>query len=94
MSEQTSAVHARVTGQVQGVSFRAWTQATAEGLGLGGWVRNTDDGAVEAVFRGPSDRVQQMTDLLYEGPAAAAVTQVELDPVEAVDEAPGFEIRL
>ena len=49
-----------VTGRVQGVFFRATCAARARSLGLGGWVRNRPDGAVEAAFEGPDADVNAM----------------------------------
>ncbi len=46
-------VRARVTGRVQGVWFRGWTEAEARRLGLAGWVKNEADGSVTALIAGP-----------------------------------------
>jgi acylphosphatase len=83
----------RVTGRVQGVAYRAWCRGAATALGLRGWVRNRDDGSVEALIAGPEDAVEAMLAAMAEGPGAARVTDVWS---EAVDPAPlpqGFEIR-
>lgn len=72
------AIHARITGRVQGVSFRAWTQIEAQVLGLRGWVRNETNGAVTAVIAGPAEAVDEMTRALHRGPPAAVVNAVEL----------------
>ncbi len=48
---------------MQGVYYRAWTYETAQSLGLDGTVRNTGDGAVEAVFSGPAETVTKMLKL-------------------------------
>lgn len=69
-------VHVTVTGAVQGVGFRAWTQERASGLGLGGWVRNAEDGSVEAVFAGPAEAVEEMLQRLNSGPPEARVEEV------------------
>ena len=53
MAEPRRTVLARISGRVQGVSFRVWTQFEAEKLGLSGWVRNEDDGSVTALISGP-----------------------------------------
>ena len=86
------AYHIRVTGHVQGVAYRAWTLAEAERRGLRGWVRNRDDGSVEALAAGPEDAVKAMVLAMREGPGAARVTDVWTDPVapEAVEA--GFRI--
>ncbi len=87
------ALHVRITGRVQGVAYRAWTRATATGLGLSGWGRNTQDGAVEAQVQGDRDTVERMITAFYDGPGAARVMQVETEPVEDAPDMSGFEIR-
>ena len=47
------------SGKVQGVYFRAHTEKKARSLGIRGWVRNVDDGRVEAVFEGPKEVVEE-----------------------------------
>lgn len=80
-----------ITGRVQGVGFRYWTERVARELGLTGWVRNRGDGSVEAVFTGSPDDVGEMLDRCREGPAPAAVTSVKL--VEEDVPAPeGFDV--
>lgn len=76
--EQTRAVRVRISGRVQGVGFRAWTLVKAEQLGLHGWVRNLEDGRVEALLSGPPETVQTMLDLFWTGPTGSAVTDVEV----------------
>ena len=68
----------RVRGFVQGVYFRAETQARAQSLGVTGWVRNAADGAVEAVFEGEGDRVGSMVAWSRRGPAGARVEDVQV----------------
>jgi acylphosphatase len=66
----------RVTGRVQGVYFRAEAAERATALGVGGWVRNAPDGAVEAVFEGPDERVESLVAWCRRGPAGARVDDV------------------
>jgi acylphosphatase len=65
-----------VTGQVQGVGFRAACRRTAMRHGVRGWVRNLPDGRVEAAFEGPADDVRQLLDWTRTGPRHAVVTDV------------------
>jgi acylphosphatase len=76
----TKAVHAMISGRVQGVWYRAWTVEQATSRGLTGWVRNRSDGAVEAVFAGPSDKVDDMVKACREGPPRARVAGVAITP--------------
>ncbi|HEX2146935.1 MAG TPA: acylphosphatase [Pseudorhizobium sp.] len=86
---ETKAVTLCVTGRVQGVAFRAWTREQATRLGLGGSVRNEADGSVAVLLVGPAAAVDQMIELLREGPPAASVAGVqttEADPQEVPGE--------
>jgi acylphosphatase len=81
-----------ISGRVQDVFFRDSTQREAERAGVVGWVRNTADGRVEAVFEGDRDAVEAMVSWCREGPDSADVSDVE-----AYDEEPedlsGFTVR-
>ncbi len=85
-------VRVYISGTVQGVSFRATTQARAEAHGEAGWVRNLDDRRVEAVFEGGEDAVDAMLDFCHEGPPRASVTDVTVDEEEPEDMS-GFRVR-
>jgi acylphosphatase len=69
-------------GRVQGVFFRDTTRRAAESRGVSGWVRNRDDGAVEAVFEGDPDAVESMVRLAREGPGRAEVARFEVSEEE------------
>lgn len=86
------AVRARVTGRVQGVSFRAWTQGRARALGLDGWVRNESDGSVTALIGGDAEAVAEMVAALHQGPRWASVEMVDVQPAEISEVPPGFQI--
>jgi acylphosphatase len=75
---ETRSVHVRISGDVQGVGFRDWTERRATALGLDGWVRNLAEGDVEAVFSGPPDVVEAMLAACREGPRLARVSRVEV----------------
>lgn len=74
----TRSIMVRITGHVQGVGFRAWTEQRANALGLSGWVRNAENGDVEALFSGPREAVNAMLAACQQGPRHARVERVEL----------------
>ncbi|MEQ8444158.1 MAG: acylphosphatase [Alphaproteobacteria bacterium] len=76
MTEKT--VRVSINGRVQGVWYRAWTEKTAAGHGLSGWVRNRPDGSVEALFSGPADAVDRMLSDCRDGPPLAQVTGMDI----------------
>lgn len=81
-----------VSGRVQGVYYRANTRETAIERGVDGWVRNLDDGRVEAVFEGPESAVESMIEWCHEGSPAASVEDVQVTHEEPAG-LEGFEIR-
>lgn len=91
MTDRTRA-HVFVSGKVQGVYYRANTRDTAGEAGVDGWVKNRDDGRVEAVFEGPEDAVEAVIEWCHEGSPAAEVEDVEIAFEEPKGE-DGFEIR-
>lgn len=78
------AVHAFITGRVQGVAYRQATRTAARSLHLVGWVRNLPDGRVEVWGQGDDAGVDRLVEWLWLGPPGASVTGVESDVV-AVD---------
>ena len=69
-------IHVYISGIVQGVFFRAATRRAAADLNLTGWVRNMDDGCVEAVFEGEDAEVNKMIEWCKVGPPSARVEGV------------------
>jgi acylphosphatase len=84
--------HVVVRGFVQGVFFRDSVSRLASSHGVSGWVRNTGDGAVEAVFEGEPDAVARLVDFCRRGPRGAQVDDIELSE-ETVEGLSGFSIR-
>jgi acylphosphatase len=72
-----------VSGVVQGVFFRASTQARARELGLTGWAKNLADGRVEVVAGGDAAALDQLERWLQHGPPGARVDAVEREPFDA-----------
>ena len=82
-----------IRGRVQGVGYRAFTQASAHSLGVTGWVRNEPEGSVRALLQHSDPAaVEQFMRLLAQGPAAAAVKGIEISIIDEHQPQAGFEI--
>ena len=82
-----------VSGQVQGVGFRFFTEDVARREGLTGFVRNLDDGRVEAVAEGDRDAVARFERSLYLGPPMARVAHITMEDCPPQQTTVGFQIR-
>lgn len=89
MSNEIVAMQVRIEGKVQRVWYRNWTVEAATKRGLSGWVRNRNDGSVEAVFAGPKDQVDDMVRACWDGSPKSHVTNVTASPTDVPTE-PGF----
>ena len=67
-----------ISGRVQGVGFRHFTRTNAEDLGLKGWVRNLNNGDVEALLQGSEEKLERMLEKLKNGPMPARVDRVNI----------------
>jgi acylphosphatase len=85
--------HVFVSGVVQGVFFRLTTKDEAKKHGVTGWVRNTPDNRVEAVFEGKRKDVEKVIDFCRHGPPAAVVESLDVQWHEYVGEFSGFSVR-
>ncbi|MFA5365755.1 MAG: acylphosphatase [Candidatus Bathyarchaeia archaeon] len=85
--------HVFVSGIVQGVFFRASTRDEATKHGVTGWVRNTFDNRVEAVFEGKHEDVEKVIDFCRRGPPSAVVKNMDVKWQDYVGEFNGFSVR-
>jgi len=92
MADGRKAMLVRITGRVQGVSFRVWTRSEARELGLVGWVRNEQDGSVTVLLVGPDAPVATMVGRLWKGPPGASVSKVASAETVLREEFTGFTI--
>ncbi|WP_027185908.1 acylphosphatase [Desulfovibrio inopinatus] len=83
----------RVSGLVQGVSFRYFTREQARRYGVAGWVRNMTDGRVELVAQAEASRLVQFLKTLEHGPPLAQVDRVDCQDHVSDDVPLAFEIR-
>ena len=82
-----------VKGRVQGVGFRWFVEREARLLGVAGWVRDRDDGAVEVLASGSSEQLISLYDRLREGPRAARIDGVEVDDAQPFTTHQTFQIE-
>ena len=77
---------------MQGVCFRDFTRRQAASAGVSGWVRNLEDGNVEAVFEGEESDVEKAVAAIHRGPSFALVSNVVLKREAFTGEFSSFEI--
>jgi acylphosphatase len=85
--------HVLVSGRVQGIFFRSETSYEAKKRGVKGWIRNLEDGRVEAIFEGEEKRVKELIEFCRHGPPGAKVTNVDATWENYKSEFRNFEIR-
>ena len=81
-----------VSGRVQGVGFRYFTQDTAHREGLHGRVRNLPDGRVEVEAEGDEETLARFEAALWRGPSHARVDNVEVESTAPTGRVTGFHI--
>jgi acylphosphatase len=86
-------VHVFVSGRVQGVFFRVETRSKAIKSNVAGWVRNTPDRRVEAIFEGEKANVEQLIDFCRRGPPGARVTDIDVQWEAYTGEFKTFKIQ-
>ncbi|MGD0088353.1 MAG: acylphosphatase [Planctomycetota bacterium] len=85
-------IHLLITGTVQGVGFREFTQRNARQAGIQGWARNLPTGEVELEAEGPEAAIQEFEGKMNKGPRSAKVEKVQAVKTSAEPLAE-FEIR-
>ena len=73
--------HILISGRVQGVGYRFFTQREAQDVGAVGWVRNLDDGRVEALVQVDETLFKGLIVRLQKGPSRASVEKIEVKAV-------------
>jgi len=91
--EKKVRAHLLISGRVQGVAFRYYTQDIAQGLGVRGWVRNCWDSKVEIIVEGEDEKVKKLISWCYQGPGSAIVEKVGIEWGKYRGEFNSFAIR-
>lgn len=92
-TDTSKRISARITGRVQGVGFRNFTQRRARRLGVDGWVRNEPDGSVRLEAEGARSDLEELVNAVRSGPRMARVENMEVDWNDAAGEFDGFRVR-
>nr|WP_292486622.1 acylphosphatase [Methanohalobium sp.] len=82
-----------VSGRVQGVFFRQFTNDVATHLGLTGYVQNLFDGRVRVVAEGSQEKMNKLIDKLHSGPSLANVENVNVNWYEPTNEFRDFKVK-
>ncbi len=90
---ELSRVALRIQGRVQGVFFRESARQEATRLGLTGWVKNLDNGEVEAVAEGPRPKLESFVGWCRHGPPTAKVSDVMAAYSAGTGEFKGFAVE-
>ena len=81
-----------ISGRVQGVGFRYFTQREGERLGLVGWVKNLSNGDVEAEAEGNEAQVDAFVKAIRRGPPGSRVLSFQIDEIPANHRDVAFDI--
>lgn len=84
--------HVFFSGRVQGVFFRKTVWVKARNLGIKGWVRNLEDGRVEAMLEGEKELITRLIESVGKGNPLIRVDNVELEWKEFKGRFDGFKI--
>jgi len=85
--------HIFVSGKVQGVFLRQNNRKKAAEFRLSGFVRNLQNGKVEAVFEGKKEKIEKIIQWIKKGPETAQIENIEIDWKNYQGEFKNFEIR-
>lgn len=85
-------VHLIISGDVQGVGYRAWVRGEAKEHNLVGWVKNREDGAVEVVAEGSRKTLEELVERCQRGPEMSWVKNVDIQWCDATNKFSLFDI--
>ncbi|MDE2800827.1 MAG: acylphosphatase [Gemmatimonadota bacterium] len=86
-------IRVTISGRVQGVGFRYFTQREGERLGLVGWVKNLSNGDVKAEAEGNETQVDAFVEAIRRGPPASRILNFQIVEIPANHRDVGFDIR-
>lgn len=84
-NKEEKAVKVTISGRVQGVGFRMFTERNAQTKNVMGYVKNLDNGDVEAFFQGSKENVNEMIEVVKNGPLGSSVDNITVEEKEPQD---------
>ncbi len=94
MGNETNTFKVLLSGRVQGVGFRYYAERRAHQHNIAGYVRNTDDDKVEITCQGSQKDLDAFIREVKKGPAFAAVTHADIQPVDNPKNYHSFDIKI
>ncbi len=85
-------IHIFISGIVQGVNFRRFVKEKADESNIKGYVKNTEDSGVEAVFEGSEEDLEKVINHCKKGPLSAKVNKIKIIKQKYKEEFKSFEI--
>lgn len=82
-----------ISGRVQGVGFRYFTEDIAMRENVSGYVRNLPDGRVEALIEGEAEAVGRVEVALWRGPRGSRVEDIQIEETTPSGHDTGFRVR-
>lgn len=93
MSDNLKTIQILISGRVQGVGFRYFTESLADKYPVNGYVKNTLDNRVEVVCQGETEDIDQFINELRKGPAFSVITDVNIEELKTDRDYNSFEIK-
>jgi len=87
-----SRAHLLISGRVQGVFYREHVRRWAAPLRIRGWIRNNDDGSVEAVLEGEKNNLESLIEKMRGGPPMSRVDELTVGWENYLNEFEDFRI--
>ena len=93
MSENIKTYEILVSGRVQGVGFRYFSQSRASKYNIKGFARNTYASKVEIVCQGEEEELEKFIDEVRKGPAFSVVSDIEIEEIKKPQKYDSFDIK-
>ncbi len=84
--------HIFISGDVQGVGFRAFIKRRAVENKLKGFVRNTSEGKVEILAQGTEKKLKEFLEICEKGPIGSSVDGLEVNEENIEEDFEDFKI--